>query len=119
MPRRKRSTGKATWPGRKQVFRRLDAEGRMAGDVLTVEGTSEAGAPLVQPLMRAGKRIGAAEPLSAARERAAGELGRLPVHLRRLETTPAYRVEISPALRALAGEVDERTGAAALRTPAR
>jgi hypothetical protein len=29
---RKRSTGKATWPGRKQVYRRLDTDGRMAGD---------------------------------------------------------------------------------------
>lgn len=29
-PRRKRSEGKATWPGRKQVFRRYDAHGRIA-----------------------------------------------------------------------------------------
>ena len=32
LPRRKRSAGKATWPGRKQVWRRLAADGRMAGE---------------------------------------------------------------------------------------
>jgi nicotinate phosphoribosyltransferase len=36
--RRKRSTGKATWPGRKQVYRRRGPDGRMAGDLLTLEG---------------------------------------------------------------------------------
>src|SRR5262249_60511780 len=30
-PRRKRSHNKATWPGRKQVWRRLDYAGRMVG----------------------------------------------------------------------------------------
>jgi len=32
LPRRKRSTGKATWPGRKQVWRRYDSHGRMIVD---------------------------------------------------------------------------------------
>ncbi len=30
-PRRKRSEGKATWPGRKQVYRRYDSDGRWQG----------------------------------------------------------------------------------------
>ena len=37
LPRRKRSSGKATWPGRKQVWRRYGPDGRMAGDALSVE----------------------------------------------------------------------------------
>src|SRR5690606_3389082 len=32
-PCRKRSEGKATWPGRKQVYRRLGREGRLDGDI--------------------------------------------------------------------------------------
>ena len=36
VPRRKRSEKKATWPGRKQVWRRYDADGRMAGDLLSL-----------------------------------------------------------------------------------
>src|SRR5262249_52862637 len=35
--RRKRSIGKATWPGRKQVFRRTGPDGRMCEDVVTLE----------------------------------------------------------------------------------
>ena len=33
LPRRKRSANKATWPGRKQVWRRYGADGRMVGDL--------------------------------------------------------------------------------------
>ena len=35
LPRRKRSTGKATWPGRNQVWRRYDRYGYMMADVLS------------------------------------------------------------------------------------
>ena len=41
LPRRKHSPGKATWPGRKQVWRRYGADGRMAGDVISVEGDEQ------------------------------------------------------------------------------
>ncbi len=37
VPRRKRSENKATWPGRKQVWRRYGADGRMAGDLLALD----------------------------------------------------------------------------------
>ncbi|MDE2180968.1 MAG: nicotinate phosphoribosyltransferase, partial [candidate division NC10 bacterium] len=49
-PRRKRSEGKATWPGRKQVYRWYDADGRMSGDVLTLEDDPQEGEPLIQPV---------------------------------------------------------------------
>ena len=39
LPRRKKSEHKATWPGRKQVWRRYGADGRMAGDILSLGGT--------------------------------------------------------------------------------
>ncbi len=106
-PRRKRSAGKANWPGRKQVFRSYDADRRMVRDVLTAEGDAQAGEPLVAQVMAAGKRIGAAEPLAAARARVRQEIERLPAHLKTLEdsATP-LPVEIAPALRTLADAVD-------------
>lgn len=107
-PRRKRSAGKATWPGRKQVFRRFGEDGRLAGDVLTVDGDAQDGTPLVVPLMRGGERTGPAEPLADIRERAARELARLPEELRDLEAGTEVPVEIAPALEALAREADER-----------
>ena len=110
-PRRKRSTGKATWPGRKQVYRHYDARGRLDHDIVTVESDHQAGEPLLVPVMKNGRRLHAAEGLDAARSRAAAQLASLPEPLRLLETSEIpYRVEIAPALRRLAAEVDRVAG---------
>ena len=47
--RRKRSEGKATWPGRKQVYRSYGGDGRMSGDLLTLDGDVQPGEPLLHP----------------------------------------------------------------------
>jgi len=106
--RRKRSAGKATWPGRKQVWRRYGAGGRMAGDVLSIETDTQPGEPLLEPVMRNGRRIGPAPSLAETRQRAADHLGHLPPELHRLETDVSYPVEIGAALRRLTEEVDRR-----------
>ena len=106
--RRKQSTGKATWPGRKQVWRRYDADGRMRGDVLSLEDEAQEGEPLLQMVMQGGKRMAASPALADIRTRAAGELARLPAPLRRLEGAAPYPVEIGAALRRMAGDVDRR-----------
>jgi nicotinate phosphoribosyltransferase len=113
--RRKRSTGKATWPGRKQVFRHYDRAGRFEHDIVTVEGDEREGEPLIVPVMRNGRRLHAAESLATIRERAAAQLAKLPERLRTLESAATlYRVEIAPALRKLAAQVDR----AAIEVPA-
>jgi nicotinate phosphoribosyltransferase len=110
LARRKRSEGKATWPGRKQVFRLSGADGKLERDIVTVLGDRQSGTPLLEPVMRSGERLASAEPLAAARERCARGLASLPAPLRALEpAAQPYPVEISPALRALAAEVDLRT----------
>ncbi len=109
-PKRKRSEGKATWPGRKQVFRRYNADGVMRGDVLTVEGDRQGGEALIRLAMRGGARVGALPALVQARAHCAAELARLPAHLRRLEAGPPYPVEVAPSLHALADQVDRETG---------
>jgi nicotinate phosphoribosyltransferase len=111
--RRKRSEGKATWPGRKQVFRNYDADGRMSGDLLALERERAAGEPLLRQVMRAGKRLPGLETLTQARERCRAELARLSQPLRALEPAPLYPVTVSDALEALAVEVDRGQGAAA------
>jgi len=85
--RRKRSEGKQTWPGRKQVYRSYDADGRIAADVVTVEGDVQSGEPLIMPVMRAGKRLAAAATLADIRSHAATNLARLPEPLRQLQET--------------------------------
>ena len=108
LARRKQSTGKATWPGRKQVWRRYDADGRMRGDILSLEDEAQEGEPLLQMVMQAGKRVAASPSLADIRARAARELARLPAPLRRLEGAAPYPVEIGEALRRMAGDVDRR-----------
>ena len=106
LPRRKRSPGKATWPGRRQVWRHY-AAGHMSGDVVSIESDKQAGEPLLQLVMRGGRRVGSQVSLLDCRARAARELSRLPQALRRLEPT-TYPVAVAPALKHLAGEVDRR-----------
>ncbi|ROR32590.1 nicotinate phosphoribosyltransferase [Inmirania thermothiophila] len=103
-PRRKRSEGKATWPGRKQVYRR-HADGRMAGDLLTLADEAAEGEPLLAPAMRGGRRL-AATDLAAARARARAQLAALPEGVRDLEAPAPYPVAVAPALRRLADALD-------------
>jgi nicotinate phosphoribosyltransferase len=107
--RRKRSAGKATWPGRKQVWRRYGADGRMAGDMLSLESDSHEGDRLIVPVMRAGKRIAAAPDLAEVRKRAADQMQRLPEPLRQLSPEAALPVRVGDTLRDLAAELDRRS----------
>jgi len=105
-PKRKLSEGKATWPGRKQVWRAYDADGRMRGDILSLESDNQPGEALVVPVMRAGKRIAPVPTLAQIRERAARDLARLPEALQKLEPGATYPVKVADALIALAKEAD-------------
>jgi nicotinate phosphoribosyltransferase len=91
----------------------------MAGDLVTLDSSApsgDAGDPLIQPVMRAGRRLHPQEPFAAIRARAKRELERLPEPLRRLDADATYPVEISAALRQLAADVDQRLRHAANET---
>ncbi len=106
-PRRKRSEGKATWPGRKQVWRQL-RDGFFHHDILTVEGDPQPGRALMREVMRNGRRTDPPESLAVIRARLAEQLRALPTRLRSLSARQPYDVRISPALQALAREADRR-----------
>jgi len=106
-PRRKRSEGKATWPGRKQVFRQYGSSGQMEGDTITAWGADQAGQPLLEAVLREGKRVRSTEPLSKIRERSARDRDRLPEYLRVLENKTSYPIRIASALEDLAKQADE------------
>ena len=108
--RRKRSQGKATWPGRKQVFRRFDGGGVLAGDTVGIETEHHDGEPLLIPAMRYGRRLQSPESLDTIRERARQSLDSLPVTLQSLSDTARYDVAISDGVRELASELDRQSG---------
>jgi len=113
--RQKLSPGKATLPGRKQVFR-VESDGVAEHDILAGRDETFPGRPLLHPVMREGRRLPSASPtLEEIRARAAEETSKLPERLRSLEPAePPYRVEVSEALRAGAERLRAR-----LERPAR
>ncbi len=104
-PRRKRSEGKATWPGRKQVYRRLTTDGTFAEDCLGLETSPQPGEPLLRPVMLDGKRL-SLESLDTVRQRVRTQLAALPPALRANQTVPTYPVSIAPELHELTDQLD-------------
>jgi nicotinate phosphoribosyltransferase len=117
LPRRKRSSGKATWPGRKQVWRRYDDADRMAGDILSLEDDEQPGETLICLAMQDGRRLEPPAPLAQIRAHAAGQLARLPDFLRALTPGEEYPVQIADAPVRLASEVDRRLRASERSLP--
>jgi nicotinate phosphoribosyltransferase len=107
--RRKRSAAKATWPGRKQVYRSFGADGRWQRDVVALCDDTADGTPLLQPVMRGGRRVGPLPSLEDARARLQRELACLPEALRTIDPVAPPRPEISSSLVRLAEAVDART----------
>jgi nicotinate phosphoribosyltransferase len=105
-PRRKRSSGKATWPGAKQVFRTRNDDGAFDRDILTLATDAHRGEPLLVPVLRHGEPVGDAVSLAAIRHYAAQQLAALPPTLRALDRQAPYGVEVAASLTVLAARVD-------------
>ena len=93
----KSSPRKETRPWRKQVWRSGTAA-RAEGDIVTAaaEPVVAGATPLLQPVMRAGERVGSAPGLDAARQRCTDQLAALPAGVRRLRRPATYPVRYSP-----------------------
>jgi len=105
--RRKRSAGKATWPGRKQVFRERGAHGSAMGDRITLADEIVTGEPLLFEVMRDGRRTASLPTLAESRDYCRNELTRLPDTLRSLDDGPAdYPVRVSSRMRELTDRID-------------
>jgi nicotinate phosphoribosyltransferase len=105
--RRKRSAGKATWPGAKQVFRSIGEDGRIVGDVIGLMGERLAGRQLIRAVMKEGRRLGPDPTLAEIRERAAEALASLPGSCSELHNPVPVVPQISTGLKDLTRSVDE------------
>jgi len=110
--RLKLSASKPILPGRKQVFRVAENH-RDFRDVIARADETLAGRPLLQPVMRNGKRLPAAcVDLEAVRHHAKQQIARLPDRVRALPPAePPYEVEISNALSLLHERIKEEAEA--------
>ncbi|WP_432010806.1 nicotinate phosphoribosyltransferase [Streptomyces cucumeris] len=105
LPVMKLSSAKATAPGAKQVWRRpgfADVIGER--DELPPRG----GSPLLETVMRDGRRTGPPDTLERARQRLDADLTGLPPQARRIREPMPPRPATSPPLARLAGRVRHR-----------
>jgi nicotinate phosphoribosyltransferase len=105
--RRKRSPGKATWPGVKQVFRERGTQRQIVRDAVALADEAVPGEALLVEVMREGHTVAPATPLAQIRAYCLQEMHALPAPLHDLQqSTGAVPVRISEALRALAAQLD-------------
>jgi len=103
----KLSAEKATYPGRKQVWRKMDAEGRFLSDVIALadEPPPQDAFPLLEEIMREGRVVTPLPTLEEIRERARENVRRLPEAYRRLRGAAEYPVTWSERLQELRQQV--------------
>ena len=113
----KLSSGKATLPGRKQVWR-YHQEGRFAGDVIGLEDdrpAPPAEAPdaalveaLLHPVMRDGETLAPLPSLNELQQRAAAQVEALSPSVRQIADPDGYPTEMTASLLELAHALQSR-----------
>jgi nicotinate phosphoribosyltransferase len=107
--RAKLSGGKVSYPGCKQVFRRIGPDGKYKEDLVTRCADSYGDStPLLECVMRDGKRLQASPRLQDVQQYARGEIAKLPESCRRLHNAVVYPVRFSGKLQELLEEFRNR-----------
>jgi nicotinate phosphoribosyltransferase len=107
--RAKLSGGKISYPGCKQIFRRLGADEKYKEDLVARCADNYVDAtPLLECVMRDGKRLKPSPELAAVQQYARGEVSKLPESCRRLHNAVAYPVRFSGKLQELLEEFRNR-----------
>ncbi|WP_099237735.1 nicotinate phosphoribosyltransferase [Synechococcus sp. BDU 130192] len=98
-PTMKKSSGKATYPGCKQIFRNREAGRDRLG--LVNEAPQSGEMPLLKKVMAQGKRLTPPENLATIRQRTTANVRQLPDEVKRLGKPETYPVKISESLQTL------------------
>lgn len=107
IPTMKQSSSKQTYPGRKQVFRRWDEENIISGDRLGLMWENQANEekPLLELVMKEGKRVREGESLDVICDRTTISVTSLPPKTRQLENPIPISIQISDSLQTLTKKV--------------
>ncbi len=100
-PIMKLSKDKITLPGRKQVYRFKDEDGKFNWDVIALADEKSVGYPLLVEVMKKGKLTHNLPSLNQIRSKAEENLSKLPDEFKALTNAPVYPVELSRKLQAL------------------
>jgi nicotinate phosphoribosyltransferase len=104
----KLSTGKSSWPGRKQLFRGQDNHGQAQGDIIGLRDEELPGERLLTKVMHDGKRIAGYPSLPELREIFVREFAALPESVRALRQPSRFPVEFSAKLKSLREQIAEK-----------
>ena len=108
IPVMKESSGKLTYPGRKQIFRCFEGSQVKADRLGLVTESPMFDRALLQLVVKQGQRVQPQETIAAIRERTAKSLASLPVEVRCLDNPKPLPVEISAALQELTQQTQVR-----------
>jgi len=113
IPVMKESSSKATYAGRKQVFRQYEGDRAVQDHLgLATESQNHGAQPLLQPVMQNGKLIAQLDSLADIAQRTAQSVASLSPEVRQVQDPQPYPVHITPNL-------DQETQAARDRRAAR
>lgn len=105
----KLSTGKVSWPGRKQIFRASASNGRLQKDVIALRDEQLAHAEsLLCKVMENGRILRPLPSLEESRSTLQREFRLLPEPTKAIQNPASYPVEFSPRLTALRQEIIRR-----------
>lgn len=94
----KLSTGKASSPGRKQIFRTRNERGNFARDTIGLRGEQIGGETLLEEALHEGRKTAQSPSLSENRKRFVADFAALPDDLKALRNPPHYQVDTSQTL---------------------
>jgi nicotinate phosphoribosyltransferase len=109
IPTMKESSSKVTYPGRKQIFRTL-VNSKIQQDRLGLaeEKPQNDEQPLLELVMKEGKRMQAPQSLETIRQRTAASVASLTQATRQLDKPTPVKVTISDALESLQRSIEEK-----------
>ncbi|MFH1248618.1 MAG: nicotinate phosphoribosyltransferase [archaeon] len=104
----KLSPEKATYPGRKQVYRIKDMNGNFLYDTLALENEVVNGTPLLEKIVDNGNRVVERRALNDIRKYALENVAMLPAEVRKLRAVRKYELRISNGLEELIDGLKEK-----------
>jgi nicotinate phosphoribosyltransferase len=108
VPTMKLSKGKVTLPGKKQIFRQRDENGRYVKDTIGLEDESIEGERLLKKVMKDGRIACKPPTLEEVRKATLENLSGLPQKYKRLRDPSSYPVELSDRLTNIRSQVLDR-----------
>jgi nicotinate phosphoribosyltransferase len=104
----KLSMGKESWPGKKQVFRRVNSKMQIEKDIVGLRAEELSGERLLEEKMRNGRATSPYPKLPEMRERLTADLAALPKSAKQLRDPARLAAEFSPKLKGLRDEIAKK-----------